>query len=406
MKKFLAFVLAGLMIFSLAGCGSSSKSTSSGSSVTNEKASGDASSDDSKEAAGTSEVYFAPGKLTVADSSKLPHHKIAFAYYAFTDKLGLQFKAAIQYLCDAYNCEAVFYEYGSTTDEQVTNTESVLAAGDIDGLIFVGATPSVVAVAQKYKVPYVAVCGFPSLEKEVQALPSYDCFLGAVVDDDVWAGNQAMQALYDAGCRNVCLSGATQGMVKSHDDRAQAYREFIKSHSDMKSLTESYTMMETANDISTFAASFAGIMDGIFFTAGSDAIYLTMETEGIADGSVKVAAVDVSSQTGTYLKNGTQVWTCGGQYGTAEMGFAILYSYLADGTRLIKDVTKPVTRQYIEVKSYDDYVKYCKYVESDTPVYTADEIAAYIPYFTKGVTIANYEAEAVNYSLDSLASRR
>lgn len=357
-------------------------------------------------AAENSEVYFAPGELTVADSSELPSYKIAFSYYSFADKLGSQFKESIQYLCNAYNCEAVFYEFGATTDEQITNTESTLAAGDIDGLIFVGATPSVVAVAEKYNVPYVAVCGFPALEEEINSLPDYDCFLGGIIDDDVWAGNQAMQALYDAGCREVCFSGMTQGMVKSHDDRAQAYREFVESHDDVNSLAESYTIGEVADVVSTFAASFAGLMDGIFFTAGMDSEYLAMESEGIADGSVKIAAVDISSQTGTYLQNGVQVWTCGGQYGTAELGFAILYSYLADGTRLIEDVTKPVTCQYLEITNYDDYVDYCTYVESDVPVYTADEIASYIPYFTEGVTLEAYEAEAKNYSLESLKARR
>jgi len=389
------------MTLSLCACGTAGSSTEGSTAGTS---SADLTTEDS--AATGAEVNFAAGELTVADSEELPGYKIAFAYYAFTDKLGLQFKESIQYLCDAYNCEAVFFEYGMTTDDQVTATESVLASGDIDGLIYVGATPSVVAVAEKANVPYVAVCGFPSLDTEIETLATYENFLGGIVDDDVWAGNQAMQALYDAGCRNTCLSGATQGMLKSHDDRAQAYRDYIEAADDMNSLSESYTMMETANDISTFASSFAGIMDGIFFTAGADSIYLTMETEGIADGSVKIAAVDISSQTGTYLDNGTQVWTCGGQYGTAEMGFAILYSYLADGTRIIEDVTTPIVRQYLEIKSYEDYKTYCKYAESDIPVYTADEIAAYIPYFTEGVTISDYETEAVDYSLESLSSRR
>lgn len=354
----------------------------------------------------SSEVYFAPGELTVADASELPTYKIVFSYASFSDKLGMQFQESIQYLCDAYNCEASFLLSGSTTDENVTKLESTLAAGDISGVIYVGATPSVVAVAEKYQVPYVAVCGFPSLDEEIQALPNYEYFLGGIVDDDVWAGNQAMQALYDAGCRNVCLSGMTQGLVKSHDDRATAYAEFITSHDDMTSLAESYTLAENATDVSTFAASFAGILDGIFFTAGRDSEYLSMEAEGIADGSVKMAAVDISSQTGTYLQNGVQVWTCGGQYGTAQLGFAILYSYLADGTRIIEDVTTPITRPYLEITSYEDYEAYCKYVESDIPVYTADEIAAFIPAFTEGVTIETYEEEAEIFSLELLAERR
>lgn len=412
MKKSIALILTAAMVFSLTACGSKAAESSSSTgetpavqeaeetTLTDEEASAEGEED-----VGTGEVYFAPGELTVADASELPHYKIAFSYYSFADKLGLQFRESINYLCNAYNCEAVFFE-GGMGDEAVTNIESVLAAGDIDGVIYVGATPSVVAVAEKYKVPYVAVCGFASLEEEINTLGSYNYFLGGIVDDDVWAGEHAMQALYDAGCRSVCFSGATQGMLKSHDDRASGYLDYIAAHDDMDSLTESYTMMETANDISTFAASFAGIMDGIFFSAGSDAIYLTMETEGIADGSVKVAAVDISSQTGTYLKNGAQVWTCGGQYGTAEMGFAVLYSYLIDGTKIITDNKTPIIRQYLEIKSYDDYVNYCKYAEGDIPVYTADELTAYIPYFTEGADITVYEEEAVNYSLESLGARR
>lgn len=359
-----------------------------------------------EEGVGGEEVHFEPGELTVADASELPRYKIAFSYYSFTDKLGLQFHEAIQYLCDAYNCEAVFFE-SAFGDEGVSGIESVLAAGDVDGVIYVGSMPALVAVAEKYKVPYVSVCGFSSLQEELDTLSGYEYFLGGVIDDDVWAGEHAMQALYDAGSRNVCLEGMTQGMVKSHDDRAEAYRNFVASHDDMTSLSEVYADgTTTSNDISTFAASFIGLMDGLFCTAGSDAIYLSMETSGIADGSVKLVTVDISSQTATYLQNGTQIWTCGGQYGTAEMGFAVLYSYLADGVRIIEDNTVPIIRQYLEITSYDDYVDYCKYVESDVPVYTADEIAAFIPHFTEGVDLSTYEEEAKNYSLESLAARR
>jgi hypothetical protein len=408
-KKITAILLAATLTVSLTACGSSSSDTSSSStssdtSSTTDSASSDTSSSSSDETVGTSDIAYDAANPETFNTADLPHYKLAFSYYSFSDKLGSQFKEVMNYLGDAFNCEFVFFESGQG-DEAVTNIESVLAAGDIDGVIYVGATPSTVAVAEKYKVPYVAVCGFPSSEDEIKTDSTYEYFLGGIVDDDVWAGNHCIQALYDAGCRNVCLSGMTQGFVKSHDDRATAYLSFVDSHDDMKSLSESYTMGETAADISTFAASFP-TMDGIMFTAGSDTIYLSMESEGIADGSVKVAAVDISSQTGTYFKNGVQVWTCGGQYGTAECGFAILYSFLSDGTRVISDKTTPIIRQYIEITSYDDYVDYVKLVEGTTPVYTADEIAAMIPYFGNDYTFSDYEAEAVNFSLESLASRR
>lgn len=37
---------------------------------------------------------------------------------------------------------------------------------------------------------------------------------------------------------------------------------FIAEHTDMNLLSESLTMMETANDIATFSTSFGGLMDG------------------------------------------------------------------------------------------------------------------------------------------------
>ena len=106
-----------------------------------------------------------------------------------------------------------------------------------------------------------------------------------------------------------------------------------------------------------------------------DGVYTALESEGIADGSVKIAAVDISSMTGQYFQNGVQVWTCGGQYATAMVAWAVLYNYLMDGTRIIPDPAQPLIRQYIEITSYEEYEQYVKYVEGALPSYDADEIA-------------------------------
>lgn len=383
MKKLIALLLALCMLLSLAACGSEA---GSGESVV-----------------GGDVQEFQGGDTNLVNKDELPHYKIAFSYATFSDKLGMQFKNAIQYLCDNYNCEAVFFESGSG-DERVTNIESVLAAGDIDGVITVGGTPAMVAVAQKYNVPYVLACGFPSLEEEVQGVASYDVFLGGVVDDDVWAGEQLMNALYDAGVRKFCFSGLTLGFVKSHDDRTQAMRDFIAEHTDMTLLADSYTMGEWANDVASYAAAYPEL-EGIGFTAMADAVYQSLETEGLADGSVKIAAVDISSQTGTYFQKGVQVWTCGGQYATAMVGWAILYNYLIDGTRIIEDTTQPIIRQYIEITSYEEYEQYVKYVENPLPTYDVDEIADMIHYFNPDVTYQDYLDDATSYTLEDVIAR-
>lgn len=359
------------------------------------------------EVAGVSDVYYAPADTSMLDQdilSGLPHYKFAFSYYAFTDKLSQQFKLALEYLGQTFNVDFVFFESGMG-DEAVTNIESILAAGDIDGVIYVGGSQALLDVCEKYQVPFISACGFPSTEVEQQGCASYSMYLGGVVDDDIWAGTRCVQALYDAGCRNFCFSGATQGLVKSHDDREKAMQAFIQEHTDMKLLAESLTMMETANDIATFAASFGGFMDGYISTAASDAAYQALESEGLTDGSIKYATVDISSQTGVYFQNGVQVWTCGGQYPTVMVAFAVLYNYVHDGVTMIEDKTQPLTRKYIEITSYEDYENYCKYIESDVPGYTAEEISRMMLVFNPDLTIADLQSDADNYSLSDVMNR-
>lgn len=381
MKKLLALILSLCMIFSI------------GTSLA--------------EVAGTGDVHFADPDTSMLDQEilgSLPHYKIAFSYYSFTDKLGSQFKLALEYVAKAFNVELVSFESGHG-DEGVTNIESVLAAGDVDGVIYVGGSQALLDVCQKYKVPFISACGFPSTETEQKGCASYEMYLGGVIDDDVWAGTKCIEALYNAGCRNLCFSGISQGFVKSHDDRERAMQDFIKEHPDMKLLSESLTIGEWANDVSTFAASFGGIMDSYICTGCSDAIYSALDAEGLTDGSVKFATVDISSQTGVYYKNGVQVWTCGGQYVTPVVAFAILYNYIHDGVRMIPDATKPLVRKYIEITSYEDYENYCKYIEADIPPYTAEEVSRMMLVFNPDVTLETLQNDADTYGLADVMAR-
>ena len=58
-----------------------------------------------------------------------------------------------------------------------------------------------------------------------------------------------------------------------------------------------------------------------------------------------------------------------------------------------------------EIKSYEDYESYVKYVEGALPTYDADEIANMIHYFNPDITYADFEKEAVTYSLPDIMAR-
>ena len=147
--------------------------------------------------AGLSDVAYAPADTSMLDQevlNNLPHYKFAFSYYAFTDKLSQQFKGSLEYLGEAFNVDFVFFESGMG-DEAVTNIESILAAGDIDGVIYVGGSQALLDVCEKYQVPFISACGFPSTDVEQQGCASYSMYLGGVVDDDIWAGTRCVESL-------------------------------------------------------------------------------------------------------------------------------------------------------------------------------------------------------------------
>ena len=142
----------------------------------------------------------------------------------------------------------------------------------------------------------------------------------------------------------------------------------------------------------------------MFCSQGVEAIYQTMNTEGLI-GDVKLATVDIYDSTGDYIDNGTLLRIAGGQYGTTMIGFAVLYNYLYDGTRIIPDTSVTLRRPFVEVKSSNEYEQYLKYVDSSIPVYTVDEIAAMIHGFNPEVTFETFTKSADEYSLADIVSR-
>ena len=410
MKKIIAILLSLCLVFALAACGNGDTTTGDNNSAPpaggGNTPSGGGSTTTSPSASVPTDTNpdvedFVPGEISI-NKDDLPHFKIAFGYGDWESVLGTQFMKAIEYLCDAFNCEPVFYGAG-TGEEGVANVESLLAAGDIDGIISVGWDTARMDVANRHGVPVVTACQFPTV-REISGITAYDGFLGGVVDDEVWAGYHAMKALYDSGSRNVTWSGLTTGYNQGHDDRTTGAKQFVEGQSGINLLADSYTVGRWHEDIPTFVAAFSE-MDGMCFTALSDAVYTVMAAEGIDDGSVKVAGPDVASMTGEFFNKGIQVWSCGGQYATAMISWAILYNHLIDGTVILSNPSEPLSRNYLEITSYEDFVQYEEIINSSTPAYTALEIAELIHFFNSDVTYGDYVALGQNYSLDDITAR-
>ncbi|MDR2792534.1 MAG: substrate-binding domain-containing protein [Treponema sp.] len=333
---------------------------------------------------------------------ELPRRKIGVMYYTFTDKLGTQMKNAISYLAEGFNIEPVFYEFPLGTEGVLATVEGALQS-DIDGIIAVACTPAIIDVCKNNgNVPFVTIQTEPINDEQAKEMAAYDNYLGAVSEDDYQTAYNAIQALYNAGARNFGVCGVTKGMLRSHDLRAEAALNFIREHPDAKLIADDYSS-NFAQAIESWAATYPEL-DGLFTTAASEQILQTIQTNGLT-GKVKYASIDISPSAGEFFQSGDLTWIAGGQYGTTMIGFAILYNYLADGTRIIPDTSKTLLRPFLYVGSYQDYETYVKYVDSGIPVYSVGEVGNMIHAFNPEVDFNYFKHLADVYSIADIEAR-
>ena len=335
--------------------------------------------------------------------SNLPPKKIGVIYSSFTDKLGGQFKVALESLQKDFNVEFKFIETGTSTEQGQSAVDSALQTG-LDGVMAVSVTAAMLETGKKAgDIPFVGFGSAPADDAAMQEITSYDNYLGVIVNSDFMLGQQACDALYNSGCRNIGICGISPGLAKNHDDRLAGFKDEIKKYPDMKIVAEDLSHAAWANAIAAFAAAYPE-MDGLFSTAANESVYQAMQTSGLI-GSVKLATADISESTPDYLDNGTIVYIAGGQYNTIMSAFVVMYNYLYDGTRILPDSAVAVGSPFIALQSADDIERYQTFIEGDTMVYTPDEMASMIIGFNKNFTPEKFIQVNANFGLADVAER-
>lgn len=348
-------------------------------------------------------AVFANGDGETSVESKYPHKNIAVVYQTFTDKLGSEFKGSLESIAPYFNVSFNFVETGFNTEEGTAKIDALMQT-DVDGIIFV--TPNVANLesASKRNIPIIAM-NEPVDEATDAQLKTYSNYLGGVVNDDYVVGYRSAQALYDAGCRNICVSYLTPGTSKNHDDRYRGFQDAAALHPDMKILSESASRAQWPAAINTFSAAFPE-MDGLFSTAFSEPGYQAIKKNGLV-GKVKLATADISESSVDYIENGTICSIFGGQYNKIMLAFAALYNYLYDGTRILDAVGGYVYTPFIQITSAKDYQVYEKYVTGgDNWVYTAEAIEQLICGVNPAMTPQKFEDFAKAYSISQIISLR
>jgi len=407
-KKTMALLLALIMTLSLAACGGSPGKSggdtgTAGSETTDSGTSGTAPAESGTTVGADGTVTTQYAGTEVNTDKELPPFKVLVMYGTFTDKLGSQYKSALEYLAEPLNIEFTFLEVGTGGDDALTAIQAALVSG-YDAALGTTANEAYVSIFQNAGVPYVVSGSMPSNEEQARALAdNYPMYLGSVVVDDYGAGYEMAESLYRDGCRNVMWNGLQRGASGQHDARALGFIDAVASHDDMNLITENYDYSAWADSIATAAATYIEL-DGVGCTAMSEAIYNIVETEGLV-GTVRLAGIDVSEGTGRAFENGSLSYMAAGNYATEMISFAVLYNYILDGTRVIADPAVNLAMNNINLNSLEDYNNYIKYLDSGVPVYTAQEILEMTHYCDE-----NFDAGAMTklcqaYSLEDVMAR-
>lgn len=390
MKRFISLLLALVLVLGLAACGSTGGSENTDN--PSASATGGVGQQGTNVSTGTEETK---GFQFPAD---LPAVKVGAIGVYTGNELYIQWKENLSSLGEKFNVEFQFVE-ATNSEDYASAVENLCTAG-VKGIIMQGCSEAVLQVTEEYGVPFVSYCT-TFTDEEMAVFAEYDTFMGVVTEDDNVSARHAAEAMYEAGCRNVAVAGLTRGMAKIMDDRADS---FIARFTELGGtiIAEDYSLLGFADAISNFAAAYPE-MDGIFSVILNESVFQTFTTESLS-GTVKLAGFDMSDSCDQFFESGTLVFTCTGQQATIVTAFAPLYNYIYDGTYLVPDRSKMVSRNFVEIHNAEEASQYDQYVRFST-CYSPEEIGYMIKGFNPDYTFEQYAAMHAAFSIEDVISR-
>lgn len=400
MKKVLAIILALIMLLSLAACTGDPGSDGGESSSTPSVAQGGTSigADGS-----VITSYSNVGAVDPEIATTLPHMNVLVTYAQFTDKLGSQYKSSIEYICEQLNCTPTFVETGSSMgDEAISILQSALV-NDYDFCLGLTASEGMFKIFEQAKVPYIVVGTVLSDPALMETARNYEYFLGCVGVDDYGAMVEGATTLYNLGCRNVMWNGLPLGMSGQHDQRLKGFEGTVASLDGMNLVTENMDYTAWADGISNAAAAYPEL-DGLGCTALSESIYNTIISEGLQD-QIKVCGIDITESTGQAFEDGYLAYIAGGNYACMQIGFAVGYNFVLDGTRVIADNGTNLLWENIHLHNVAEYNNYIKYLDGGIPAYTAQEILEMTHWYNSEVTAESFSAMGKEFTLENVMER-
>lgn len=393
MKKILSFILVLCMLLSLAACGDSKSQPTEAASVANNEANVPEESGNAAE----------PKELVKWKLGCLDPGAWNAAYGPVYDQL--------EALADDLNYEIIYAtRAGSSTDDTLAAIQNLIVSG-ADALILgndvLMCYMQVADICEEAGV-YWTMYWAGVKEEDRETLNNYKYYVGATYEDEEYAGYWQGKAAGEAGCKNLCLIGAPDGLdftIRRNKGLAKACEEYgITILAEERDITLTGSAAGGMDIVNRFLATYPEC-DGIIIQGRTHSC-LAGVVNGLADAGktadIPIFAIDCNINQTEYFLNGQEAGVIGGHHLGGMYG-AILLTNVMNGTPLTDE--KPyLLNKYVELTSYEQCKEWAYHIW-DNDAYTGEEILQYIKAYNPEATYEDLVALTQSYSLEDIIAR-
>ena len=338
-KKVLAVLLTGCMIFGLAACGSDKKTE------------GDTKKEDT---GGKTEKTESTEKIT-----------IGYSYPTANNEFWGNALTYVKQAADELGFNVTADDCNNDQSEQIKDVDSMISGG-IDALVLGPQDASVcagISAACKEKgIPLVIIDRWPG--DDLKAGEDYVCFIGP---DDKEAGYQIAMSMIDAGCTKLLGIGGFQGTSVA-EGRKEGLDRALKENPDVELLQFEYAGENWDDGDKTFRNLYQSHpeVDGVWCYNDSLALATVnvLKEEGkIKD--VKVGGMDLLNPAVESMKAKELWFSTGGHYLQAAFGAVVAFDVVNGNTY---DGEKNVQLELLAVsqENIDQFEE--KFMSGDAPI--------------------------------------
>lgn len=239
-------------------------------------------------------------------------------------------------------------------------------------------------------------------------LNDYKYYVSSTYEDEQYAGYWLGKAAGEAGCKNLCLIGAPDGLsftIRRNEGLKKACDEYgITILAQERDITLTGSAAGGMDIVNRFLATYPEC-DGIIIQGRTHSC-LAGVVNGLADAGktedIPVFAIDCNINQTEYFENGQESGVIGGHH-LGALYNTILLTNIMNGTPLTDE--KPyMLNKYVELTSVEQCREWAYHIW-DNDAYTGEEVLQYIKAYNPDATYEDLLALTESYSLEDIIAR-